>query len=454
MSQSQYPYNTYQSTAQSQIFNQNPNQDVAYTQQQQPFPAATQFQYSIPQQESVMMQMNPYPQSMNTIIVNQNQNNIATTANKPNSSKNEKDVQNIMPNKQANPKIPKQKATRNAKKETLNAPKSKATKNNTKANDKKKLMDEEKNSKLSLISTAFPDDLLDLERNSGVPEFIKKLYRLLEDQSYKSIISWGENGDSFVVKDSAEFSRNILPKHFKHNNFSSFVRQLNKYDFHKVKGDKINSYGENILEFKHPHFQLNKKDQLELIKRKVSNKNCKIQCTKVNNSDDNIQQQVKDLIEVGSALATNLDHLTSNYTEFSDNYINFGKCMELQSKTLKSLVNFIIDKETRKEPNPTKNNNSFKELVNNFKYWNLNTQVVQESFNKFQNNIHKNMEEINSTREKINFLNDTLKKSLSSEKYNDSKYSMNPDDAAAIENILKSNKDKNTIHDDTADTNL
>lgn len=68
----------------------------------------------------------------------------------------------------------------------------------------------------------------------------------MEDKSYKSIISWGDNGDSFVVKDATEFSRNVLPKHFKHNNFASFVRQLNKYDFHKVKVDKTNSYGENV----------------------------------------------------------------------------------------------------------------------------------------------------------------------------------------------------------------
>eukprot|EP00833_Pecoramyces_ruminatium_P006195 jgi/Orpsp1_1/1180227/evm.model.c7180000072571.1 len=434
MSQSQYTYNTYQSTAQTQIYNQNPNQDVAYTQQQQAFHAAAQFQYSIPQQESVMMQMNPYQQSMNTIIVNQNQNNLTTT-NKSNANKDEKDIQNIMPNKQANPKLPKQKVTKSVKKEQTTTSKSKSK--NTAKNDKKKALDEEKKAKLSLISTAFPDDLLDLERNSGVPEFIKKLYRLLEDQSYKSIISWGDNGDSFVVKDATEFSRNVLPKHFKHNNFASFVRQLNKYDFHKVKVDKINSYGENV-------------NQLELIKRKVSNKNPKLQDQKPQSPNNDIQQQVNNLIEVGSALASNLDQLTSTYTDFSDNYINFGKYMELQTKTLKSLVDFVIDKETRKEPNPTKNNSNFKTLVNNYNYWNLNTQVVQESFNKFQSNISKNIEKMNTTREKINLLNDTLKKSISSVKYMDSKYSMNPDDAAAIENILKSNKDKNQIHDNIA----
>jgi len=459
MSQSQYTYNTYQATAQPQIYNQNPNQDAAYT-QQQAFPAA-QFQYSIPQ-DTVMMPMNPY-QSLNpntVITVNQNQAaNINTNKNNVETS-DEKDIQNIMPNKQANPKLPKQKQAKiskaNIKNEniTINPTKLKVnSKNSPKPTDKKKANEDSKN-KLSMISTSLPEDVLDLERNSGVPEFIKKLYRLLEDQSYKNIISWGDNGDSFVVKDATEFSRNVLPKHFKHNNFASFVRQLNKYDFHKVKVDKINSFGENIWEFKHPHFQFNKKEQLELIKRKVSNKNPKLPEQKPVIQSTDIQQQVNSLIEVGSALATNLDQLTSTYNDFSDNYINFGKYMELQAKTLKSLVDFVIDKEIRKQPNPTKNSNNFETLINNYNYWNSNSQVIQESFAKFKTNVNKNIEKMNNTREKINTLNETLKKSIVSVKYNvDSKYSMNPDDMVAIENILKSNKDKNHSNNKAATTN-
>ncbi|KAK6126347.1 hypothetical protein DH2020_039919 [Rehmannia glutinosa] len=62
-----------------------------------------------------------------------------------------------------------------------------------------------------------------------IPPFLSKTFDLVDDPLLDTVISWGAKGDSFVVWDPVEFSRIILPRNFKHNNFSSFVRQLNTY---------------------------------------------------------------------------------------------------------------------------------------------------------------------------------------------------------------------------------
>ncbi|RMY55197.1 hypothetical protein D0863_13390 [Hortaea werneckii] len=104
-------------------------------------------------------------------------------------------------------------------------------------------------------------------------DFVRKLYKMLENPQDESVVRWGNEGDSFVVLENEKFTKHILPKHFKHSNFASFVRQLNKYDFHKVRHNNEEGgqspYGPGAWEFKHPDFKMNNKDALDNIRRKA-----------------------------------------------------------------------------------------------------------------------------------------------------------------------------------------
>ncbi|KAK7311074.1 hypothetical protein RJT34_08967 [Clitoria ternatea] len=80
---------------------------------------------------------------------------------------------------------------------------------------------------------------LSLDTHKSLPApFLTKTYQLVDDPTTDHVVSWGEDHSTFVVWRPPEFARDLLPNYFKHNNFSSFVRQLNTYGFRKIVPDR------------------------------------------------------------------------------------------------------------------------------------------------------------------------------------------------------------------------
>jgi hypothetical protein len=66
------------------------------------------------------------------------------------------------------------------------------------------------------------------------PGFVSKLFEIFSDGTHGGVCSWGRDGTTILIQGINDFEQKVLPGYFKHNNYTSFVRQLNMYDFHKT----------------------------------------------------------------------------------------------------------------------------------------------------------------------------------------------------------------------------
>ena len=95
--------------------------------------------------------------------------------------------------------------------------------------------------------------------------FLLKLFKILKDKKFSDYIYWSTDGKSIIIPNKNKFIKNVLPKFCNTHKYSSFVRQLNMYDFSKIKTED-----RDLQKYRHEEFtKFKSEDEVKLIKKKL-----------------------------------------------------------------------------------------------------------------------------------------------------------------------------------------
>lgn len=166
--------------------------------------------------------------------------------------------------------------------------------------------------------------------------FLSKLYDILNSNNYNKTISWDEEGKKIIISDVVKLCKDILPKFYKHRNYSSFIRQLNLYGFHKSKG--IN---ENLEIYEHETFNKNiTKEEIKQITKKARHNQMVKNLDTYINSNNEEELKEKDSLPLPEDKV--LNYLTIKVEENNKNSVETLKKIEELKKEVKALNDELI----------------------------------------------------------------------------------------------------------------
>ena len=172
--------------------------------------------------------------------------------------------------------------------------------------------------------------------------FLSKLSDILNDITYQDIISWNKEGNGIIIKSTNNLCKVVLPKFYKHSNYSSFVRQLNIYGFYKSQG--ILKDGEG---FEHDIFCKNvTKEQIRQIilqnrrKKRLSNDISLIKDDlDINDNLDN-SNDIKEYILLGEKEKNNSNIINDLKKEIKDLH-NKNKLLNGNVQECQNIINIL-----------------------------------------------------------------------------------------------------------------
>ena len=206
-------------------------------------------------------------------------------------------------------------------------------------------------------------------------KFLLKLYEILSKNEYSKIIHWSQNGTYIIITNIHTLSKKILPIYFNHQNYSSFVRQLNMYNFHKIRTEQEVQEQYFINESLNKFKTLN---EIKNFKRKEQNKqkclffkdeDSKIKYTILPNKKEENLQNINEKIELNE----NDDKTIEKFKEIISNGT-------LDKNIKEKIMIFLLNKS---KENYEKN----KEMKNSLNEIKIKEDDVNEQINKINSEI-------------------------------------------------------------------